>query len=183
MNRADYVRRLTELESVTNSQAADEDYQFERWLQLIFQIDPVITELMRSVVRDLKHWLETPSRQDPLYAQLAELCRSEDPDASLIRLYRSRAERACLVLGDGSISTLMAAARCQLQIDGPEMNHQVLARFRGHVLASPETIDDIYPGQFDNPVTVQTIAERAAAIKARRAMVRAPEEMSSELPG
>lgn len=67
------------------------------------------------------------------------------------------------------MNTLMAAARCRLWIDGPYMNREILARFRAYVLKWPEKVGDIHACQFDNPVTVQSIAQRAAEIKARRA--------------
>lgn len=99
MNWANYAARLTKLESAQESQGADDGNQFWFWLQTIFQVDPVVEELLRHALKHPEDWLESPQAEDPLFADLVEFCRSEDRDEGFHKLMVCRAKRARTMLG------------------------------------------------------------------------------------
>jgi hypothetical protein len=147
MKKVDFSRRLTELEKVSASQNTDDEYWFNFWLALMHQIDPYIIGAASVIAAEaLEHSL--PKAPDPACLALAGRFQADDPNAKLWQLYQNRAWRAEALLGGNDISILAAAARCNLQIDGPRMDLKRLLSFRARVLASPQTVDEIRAGQF-----------------------------------
>ena len=131
----------------------------------LFRLGPVMPLRLRPPVR-LPRTTHPP---DCLLTRAKSLRVHRHPANQIHVVGLDRRQRLRLdELGDDSLEVLMAAVRCNLQIDGPEMNPALLARFRARVLASPETVNDIYPHQFEVPDTRSAIARRVAEIKARR---------------